>query len=63
MEVLSEGSTREDIEEWLFRTLKENDGGNLKIAYHLEPDYNLSNCLYIHEELDRLGIVKKERLY
>lgn len=63
VEVLSEGSTREDIEEWLFRTLKENDGGNLKIAYHLEPDYNLSNCLYIHEELDRLGIVKKERLY
>lgn len=63
VEVLSESSVKEDIREWLYRTLKENDGGNLKIAYHLEPEYNLSNCLYIHEELDRLGIVKKERLY
>jgi uroporphyrinogen-III decarboxylase len=63
VEVFVEGSKPESIQQWLAQTLKDNDGGNLKIEYHLEPDYNLSNCLYIHEELSRLGIVKKERLY
>jgi uroporphyrinogen-III decarboxylase len=63
VEVLGEGSGREDIRQWLYRTLEDNDGGNLKIEYHLEPDYNLENCLFIHEELDRLGLVKKGRLY
>ncbi len=63
VEVLSEGSKEEDIHEWLERTVRDNDGGNLKIAYHLEPDYNLSNCIFIHEELDRLGLVRKSRIY
>jgi uroporphyrinogen-III decarboxylase len=61
--VLVEGSTREDIQHWLTQTLKDNDGGSLKIEYHLEPDYNWDNCNYIHQELDRLGIVKNNRLY
>jgi hypothetical protein len=63
VKVLTEGSTQEDIRQWLEKTLKENDGGNLKIAYHLEPDYSLPNCLFIHEELNRLGLVKKGRVY
>jgi hypothetical protein len=63
VEVLGEGSAKDDIRQWLYRTLEENDGGNLKIEYHLEPDYNLENCLFIHEELDRLGLVKKGRIY
>ena len=63
MEVLRELSRKEDIEKWLNQTLEDNDGGNLKIEYHLEPDYKLENCLFIHEELDRRGLVKKERLY
>jgi len=63
VEVLREGAKTEDIRQWLYRTLDDNDGGNLKIEYHLEPDYNLKNCLFIHEELDRLGLVKKGRLY
>lgn len=63
VEILSDGSQEEDIKEWLERTLRENDGGNLKIAYHLEPDYNLSNCIFIHEELERLRLVKKGRIY
>lgn len=63
VEILVEGSKTGDMEEWLERTLKENDGGRLKIAYHLEPDYNLSNCIYIHEELHKRGLVKKGRLY
>lgn len=63
VDCLSEGSKPDDIKEWLYRTISENEGGNLKIAYHLEPDYSLENCIFIHEELDRLGLVKKGRLY
>jgi uroporphyrinogen-III decarboxylase len=63
VKVIGEGSREEDIREWLNRTLEENQGGNLKIEYHLEPDYNVENCVFIHEELDRRGIVKKGRLY
>jgi hypothetical protein len=63
VEVLTEGSKPDDIKRWFDKTLKDNDGGNLKIAYHIEPDYNLLNCLFISEELDRLGILKKGRIY
>ncbi|HAZ03006.1 MAG: hypothetical protein A2W90_18485 [Bacteroidetes bacterium GWF2_42_66] len=63
VEVLREEAKTENIRQWLYRTLEDNDGGNLKIEYHLEPDYNLGNCLFIHEELDRLELVKKGRLY
>lgn len=63
VEVLVEGSTTEEIQGWLSQTLEDNDGGNLKIEYHLESDYNWDNCNYIHEELDRLAIVKKSRIY
>ncbi len=63
VEVLVKSSKREDIQQWLKQTLKDNAGGRLKIEYHLESDYNWDNCNYIHEELDRLGIVKKNRLY
>jgi len=61
--VLVEGSSPKDIQGWLAQTLKDNDGGNLKIEYHLEPDYNWDNCNYLHQELDRLDIVKNKRLY
>jgi len=63
VEVLIKGSSREDISNWLRKTLEDNQDGNLKIEYHLESDYNLENCLYIHYELDRLGVVPKVRLY
>ena len=63
VDILVEGARLEDIQVWLTQTLKDNDGGNLKIIYHLESDYNWENCNYIHQELDRLGIVKKNRLY
>jgi len=63
VEVLGEGSRREAIARSLDRTLEDNDGGNLKIEYHLEPGYNLDNCIFIHEELDKRGLVRKGRLY
>ena len=63
VDVLVEGSKPEQIQRWLTQTLKDNDGGKLKIEYHLESDYNWDNCNYIHEELDRLAIVRKNRIY
>ncbi len=57
---------REDdkgINAWLEKTLKENDGGNLKIGYHLEAEYNETNCIYIHEYLQRSGLASAGRLY
>jgi len=62
-EILSEGEDQREIREWLYKTLKDNNNGNLKIAYHIEPDYNLSNCMFINDELDRLRILKKNRIY
>jgi hypothetical protein len=63
VEILTGNSRSENIQQWLIKTIEENNGGNLKIGYHLEPEYDLSACRYIHEELDRLGLVKKGRLY
>ena len=63
VDVLVAGSSPKDIQGWLSQTLKDNDGGNLKIEYHLEPDYNWDNCNYLHRELDRLDIAKNKRLY
>ena len=63
VEVLVNGASIGDIKKWLEQVLKDNQGGNLKIEYHLESDYNTDNCLFIHEELERLGLVKKSRLY
>jgi len=63
VDALVETAPREAIETWLNRTIDDNDGGNLKIEYHLEADYNQGNCLYIHEELARRGIVPLGRLY
>lgn len=51
------------MKDWLKKVIDENEGGNLKIEYHLEPEYNWENCKYIHDQLDQLGIVKKSRLY
>ena len=62
VDVLGAGSKTEDIRRWLYKTLEDNDAGNLKIEYHLEADYNWENCRFIHEELDKMRIVKKGRL-
>lgn len=63
LEVVAANSCENDMKQWLKKTLDDNDGGNLKIEYHLEADYNSDNCAYLHEELDKLGLVKKQRLY
>ena len=63
MELMMLGIPRQRILEWLSKTLEDNDNGPLQIAYHLESHYEINNCLAIHDELDRRGLVKKERLF
>ena len=29
----------------------------LQIAYHVEPDYEIGNCLAMHDELERRGLI------
>ena len=63
MEHLMKDVPQSRILEWLNKTLDDNDNGPLQIAYHLEPDYEIDNCLAIHDELERRGLVKSERLF
>jgi uroporphyrinogen-III decarboxylase len=63
VEILMKGSSKEKVKEWLYRILEENNNGPLKIAYHLENEYDINNCLFIHEELYRLGLITQSRNY
>ncbi len=63
MEHLMKGVPRFRISEWLDKTLEDNDNGPLQIAYHLEPDYEVDNCLAIHDELEKRGLIINERLF
>jgi hypothetical protein len=63
MEMMMEGAPQSDILGWLGITLSENQGGPLQIAYHIEPDYEISNCLAMHEELERRGLTINKRAY
>ena len=63
IEHLMKGIPRSRILEWLDRTLEDNDHGPLQIAYHVEPDYEIGNCLAIHNELERRGLVNNKRLF
>jgi len=63
MELLMEGSPRQEVIGWLDKTLSDNNGGPLQIAYHMETDYEISNCLLIHDELENRGLITNRRLY
>jgi hypothetical protein len=60
-EVLRMGSPASMALDWLSRTLEENGGGPLQIAFHLEPEYVERNGIAIHEELFRRGLVRPGR--
>ena len=62
-EVLLLGVTQSETIAWLDKTLSENQGGPLQIAYHLEPDYDIQNCLAIHNELEKRGLISPGRVY
>jgi hypothetical protein len=51
------------IVNWLNKTIEDNAGGNLKIVYHMEADYNEESCIYISEFLSENGLAAKDRLY
>jgi Uroporphyrinogen decarboxylase (URO-D) len=63
MELMMEGVPQSEILGWLDRTLVDNDGGPLQIAYHIESDYEIGNCLSIHDELENRGLITSGRLY
>ncbi len=63
MEMMMEGVPQSEILGWLNTTIDENKGGPLQIAYHAEPDYDISNCLAMHDELERRGLITNGRLY
>jgi hypothetical protein len=62
MEYMMANSPQNQILDWLNKTLDENRGGPLQIAYHIEPDYELGNCLVIHDELERRGVISSPML-
>ncbi len=63
LEVLMNGVPQSATIAWLDKTLSENHGGPLQIAYHLENDYDISNGLVIHDELMKRGLIAPGRLY
>ena len=63
MECMMKGVPQSKILEWLNKTLEDNDNGPMQIAYHLEPDYEIENCLVIHDELERRGLMVNKRLF
>jgi len=63
MEYLMKGVPQSRILEWLNKTLEDNDNGPMQIAYHLEPDYEINNCLAIHDEIEKKGLIVNERLF
>jgi len=63
MEYMMANAPQLQILDWLNKTLEENLGGPLQIAYHIEPDYELGNCLIMHDELEKRGLIENKRLY
>jgi hypothetical protein len=63
MEMMMEGIPRIEILGWIDRIVTENKGGPLQIAYHMERDYEISNCLAMHDELERRGLITNKRFY
>jgi hypothetical protein len=63
VELLLDGSASSNIRDWLGRTLADNCAGPLSLAYHLEPGYDIENCLALHEALEAQGFKPNKRLY
>jgi hypothetical protein len=61
LELLRKGADKKVLLEWLDEVLIENGAGPLQLGYHLEPGDSLDNCLVIHDELYRRGLVGKGR--
>jgi hypothetical protein len=63
MEMMMGGVPKSEILGWLDATLSENQGGPLQIAYHIESEYEINNCLAMHDELEKRGLITNTRLF
>lgn len=63
MPLLLKDSPLEKIEEWLKCVISENNGGKLKLAYHLEENYSIDNCMFIHNYLNINNLTDSKRIY
>jgi len=57
MQLLQRGTSREAVLEWYGKIREDNAGGPLQIAFHLEEDYDLDNCLAIHDAVQNDTVV------
>jgi len=48
---------------WVDEIITENNIGDLRISYHVEPDYILDNCLAINDYLKEEYNINQKRLY
>jgi len=61
LEVLRVNADKELMLSWIDNVLRENNNGPLQLGYHMEPGYSVENCLAVHDELDRRGLIRKGR--
>jgi hypothetical protein len=61
LEALRATADKEVMLTWLDNVLRENSTGPLQLGYHMEPGYSVENCLAVHDELDRRGLIRKGR--
>jgi hypothetical protein len=63
VDLLLKGSTGEQVLAWLKTVLLENDGGPLKLAFHLDVGYAVEHCLSIYDYLVENDLITSGRLY
>ena len=61
LEALRTNADKEVMLTWLDNVLYENSMGPLQLGYHMEPGYSVGNCLAVHDELERRGLIRKGR--
>lgn len=60
VKLMLKNSSDRDVISWLDNILEENQGGPLKLAFHLESSYSTENCLLIYNELQKRKLLHNE---
>jgi hypothetical protein len=63
VELLLKGTSGDQVLTWLKSVLLENDGGPLKLAFHLDVGYEVEHCLSIYDHLVENDLITPGRLY